>query len=124
MREGRQPPNSSDVLTLSTFVERICQRKDINEWEKADLLSSGLERFLAWGSEEKTKRRNPGILVSQEVKTQDVDNENRKEEKQLNVPLKKKYSPPTHHQRQQLIKPLEHDTINNHKGPVEELTTQ
>jgi hypothetical protein len=62
---GRQPPDSSQARTLTGLVERICQRQDINDWEKADLLSSSLEHFMAWQGDRPTQHNEKMLSIPQ-----------------------------------------------------------
>lgn len=62
---GQQPPDSKDVLTLNSLVERILSRKDITDYEKSDLLSSALQRYQAWSSQEHTQSKEKIISHDQ-----------------------------------------------------------
>ena len=65
--EGRQPPDSNDALTLGSLVAKIIGKKDMNDYEKADLLAAALQRYQAWSSQESTQRSEKIISVDQLV---------------------------------------------------------
>ena len=44
---NKEPPEALEVLSLDNLTSRILKRNDISDWEKASLLTSTLERFLA-----------------------------------------------------------------------------
>ena len=44
---NKEPPEASEIVNLDEFTSRILRRKDISDWEKADMLASSLERFLS-----------------------------------------------------------------------------
>ena len=41
------PAETKDVLSLNGLLDRICQRTDIDDWQKAGMLQSALERYMA-----------------------------------------------------------------------------
>jgi hypothetical protein len=47
MQVNKEPPEASEVVSLDNLTSKILHRKDISDWEKASLLASTLERFLA-----------------------------------------------------------------------------
>ena len=68
--EGRQPPDSKDVLSLDGLVGRICRRKDVNDWEKADMLSLAITKFLSFRGD---PVHNPvALVIPQNVKEEQV----------------------------------------------------
>ena len=44
---NKEPPESSEIVNLDGFTGKILSRKDVSDWEKADMLAAALERFLA-----------------------------------------------------------------------------
>ena len=44
---NKEPPEASEIVDLDGFTSKILRRKDISDWEKADMLASSLERFLS-----------------------------------------------------------------------------
>jgi hypothetical protein len=44
---NKEPPEALEVLSLDNLTNKILKRNDISEWEKASMLTSTLERFLA-----------------------------------------------------------------------------
>jgi hypothetical protein len=44
---NKEPPEAVEVLSLDNLTSRILKRNDISDWEKASMLTSTLERFLA-----------------------------------------------------------------------------
>ena len=56
------PAESKDVLSLSGLIDSICKRSDLGEWQKASMLRSTLERYMALTNTEKhldMSRSNP-----------------------------------------------------------------
>ena len=47
MQINKEPPEASEVVSLDNLTSKILHRKDISDWEKASMLASTLERFLA-----------------------------------------------------------------------------
>lgn len=47
MQINKEPPEAAEVISLDNLTSKILRRKDISDWEKASMLSSTLERFLA-----------------------------------------------------------------------------
>ena len=47
MQINKEPPEASEVVSLDNLTGKILHRKDISDWEKASMLASTLERFLA-----------------------------------------------------------------------------
>ena len=47
MQINKAPPEAVEVVSLDNLTSKILHRKDISDWEKASLLASTLERFLA-----------------------------------------------------------------------------
>ena len=64
-KPASHPAESKDVLSLRSLVSSIVKRPDINDWKKADMLRSTLERYLALTSE--AKETNFAVSVPQEV---------------------------------------------------------
>jgi hypothetical protein len=44
---NKEPPEAVEVLSLDNLTSKILRRGDISDWEKASMLTSTLERFLA-----------------------------------------------------------------------------
>jgi hypothetical protein len=44
---NKEPPEALEVVNLDALTSKILKRSDISDWEKADMLASSLERFLA-----------------------------------------------------------------------------
>ena len=44
---NKELPEALEVLSLDKLTSRVFRRNDISDWEKASLLTSTLERFLA-----------------------------------------------------------------------------
>ena len=47
------PAESKDVLSLNGLIDSICKRSDLGEWQKASMLRSTLERYMALTNTEK-----------------------------------------------------------------------
>ena len=44
---NKEPPEASEIVNLGLFTGKILRRKDISDWEKADMLAAAMGRFLA-----------------------------------------------------------------------------
>lgn len=47
MQINKEPPEAAEIVNIDALTKKILNRKDISEWQKADMLASSLERFLA-----------------------------------------------------------------------------
>ena len=60
------PAESRDILSLSGLIDSICKRSDLGEWEKASMLRSTLERYMALTNTQ--KELEVSVSVPQEVR--------------------------------------------------------
>ncbi|GAV01655.1 hypothetical protein RvY_12333 [Ramazzottius varieornatus] len=51
------PAEARDVKTVTGLIRSICNRPDINEWERNDMLSATLERYMALTNEHQESGR-------------------------------------------------------------------
>jgi len=47
MQINKEPPEAAEIVNIDVLTQKILNRKDISEWQKADMLAASLERFLA-----------------------------------------------------------------------------
>ena len=56
---NKEPPEAREIVNLDAYTSKILHRKDISEWEKADMLAASLERFLALRPKATGETSNP-----------------------------------------------------------------
>lgn len=88
--KSSHPAESKDVLSLTGLINTICKRPDLDQWHKAGMLRSTLERYLALTETKKEVKASHSIPqeVSTSSELQPVT-----EPEVVKVPVKEKLGP-------------------------------